>query len=119
MAERFCGRDARCRAAAAQAVARGRTVQGVIVAMGESLYQDSVENAERAYEVMSRSLVFAHDFLSDAELAAGQSAYPGTDTAALREILARCSWVCEVNRFNWLSRYRCLRHRVAAFEPRS
>lgn len=116
MVERFCGRSAKCKKATRSEIARGRTVQGVIMAMGESLLDRNWANSDRAYDAMTRALLFTYDFMSAAELGAGQIEYSGAQAEALRTILGDAAWVCEV-RGAFPSKYHCLKRRLASFEP--
>jgi hypothetical protein len=116
MADRFCGRSDPCKRAAHAEIARGRTVQGIIVVMGEALRDHNWANADRAYDAMTRALLFAHDFMSRAELEAGQTEFRGERAESLRAILGDAAWICEV-RGAFPSRYICLKRRLVSFEP--
>jgi len=116
MVERFCGRNAKCKALTRAEIAKGRTVQGVIVAMGEVLLDRSWANSDRAYDAMTRALLFTYDFMSPQELAAGQSDYSGNRAESLRAILGDSAWVCDI-RGAFPSKYHCLHRRLVSFEP--
>lgn len=116
MVERFCGRNEKCKAACKKEIAQGRTVQGVIVELGQSLLDMNWANSDRAYDGMTRALMFSHDFMSKAELGVGQTEFQGQKAEALRLILGDAAWVCEV-RGAFPSKYICLKRRLLAFEP--
>jgi hypothetical protein len=116
MVERFCGRNARCKSVTKAEIARGRTVQGVIVVMGETLLDRNWSNSDRAYDAMTRALLFTHDFMSPAEMRAGQTDYSGERAEVLRGILGDAAWICDI-RGAFPSKYHCLKRRLVSFEP--
>lgn len=113
---RYCFHDEPCLKAVRQDVVTGRPIQWVIYSLGVAHYADSPANAERAYDAVTRALTFAYDFLSEAELGAGQTRYAGNQAEALRDTLGRYATVCE-NRTNWLSKYLCIKRRVFPLLP--
>jgi hypothetical protein len=109
-------RNSRCKHVCKTEIAKGRTVQGVIVALGESLLDRSWANSDRAYDAMTRALTFVYDFMARAELEAGQTEFSGRRLEALREILGDSASVCDL-RGAFPSKYHCLKRRLAALEP--
>lgn len=105
--ERFCFRNAACLTAVRRDVAENRPIQWVIYTLSQAHYADDPNNAELAYDAAIRALVFANDFLLDAELQAGQTDYSGGNAAALRQIFARYSVACD-NKRHWIARHHCL-----------
>lgn len=116
MVDRFCGRNARCKVTTKREIAKGRTVQGVIVVLGESLLDRNWSNSDRAYDAMQRALTFAFDFMSSEELAAGQTEFAGHRAEALREVLGDAAVICDI-RGAFPSKYICLKRRLVSFEP--
>jgi hypothetical protein len=116
MVERFCGRSEDCKALAKAELAKGRTVQGVILAMGEAILNRNWDNEDHAYDVMTRALLFTFDFMAPQELAEGQTKFTGDRAESLRAILGDAAWICDI-RGAFPSRYICLYRRLASFEP--
>jgi hypothetical protein len=117
LGERFCGKSVSCRNNVMRVISQGKTVQEIILSLGDAIYEDNPQNAERAYDAMTRSLRYAQDFLSDDEMAAGQTIYVGGEVETLRAIFLKYASFCEL-RNNWLAKYQCVHKRISAFLPR-
>ena len=114
--ERYCFRSPVCLNAVRRDVAANRPIQWVVFTLSQLIYDGKPDNAERAYDAAIRAITFANDFLSDAELSAGQTTYAGANAAALRQIFNRYTIACE-NKRNWLAKHQCMTRKLFPLLP--